>query len=171
MLKLCFLFGSFFFVPFSGGINWISCLLIGQLSSFVAVHLHSIPTKDNSNVMSNINVSDSELWSLLVSLELSFVLFFFLFARTINPQYITTFFTTMTAKRFCCSLYVDADTDEARSIVFSVHSSYYESIRTEVQSWVAANWIKWNEDKPEWFSTRFIASVPKYMIPEDEEIE
>ena len=71
----------------------------------------------------------------------------------------------MTGKQFNCQRYHDATTDEAKIEIFSRHFTYYHSIRSEIKEWVQENWAKWNEEKPDWFTTRVIAGIPIDMIP------
>ena len=100
-------------------------------------------------------------------LSIMSILFFALFTRYINKGYLETFFTTTTAKQFHCQKYHDAVNDSARLSIFSLHPSYYNEIRGEVCSFVRDNWERWNDEKPEWFTTRVRASVPLDMIPKD----
>ena len=109
------------------------------------------------------------LWGLVGGLEVSFIVFFTIFAYTIERKYISTFFSTMTAKQYNIQLYHDATTDRMKSAILGCHSSYYESIRGEIGQWVRENWETWNEEQPEWFTDRVKASVPKDMIPLSEE--
>ena len=101
----------------------------------------------------------------MVIASASSIVLFTLFLLNINRGYYSTFFTTMTAKKFYCQKFQDATTDQAKIAIFSRHYTYYVSIRSEVKDWVHKNWAQWNEEKPEWFTTRVIAGIPVDMIP------
>ena len=75
----------------------------------------------------------------------------------------------MTAKQYNIQLYHDATTDRMKIAIFENHPSYYKSIWGEVGQWVRENWETWNDERPEWFTDRVKASVPKDMIPLSEE--
>ena len=49
--------------------------------------------------------------------------------------------------------------------VFTNHESHWAPIREKVEAWVRAGWKNWEQDKPEWFTDAFKASVPTDMIP------
>ena len=56
-----------------------------------------------------------------------------------------------------------------RGLTFSaINKSYYTKIRDEVKAWVSANYESWIEEKPDWFTDRVEASIPKDMIPESD---
>jgi hypothetical protein len=147
-----------------GGLHWCVCLLIGQGTSFVALHLN------NSEMVSTLedgatSVSD-QLWGLMVGLEAGFVLFFAIFIAMINKKCVRTFFSPMTGKQFNHQRFREASSDRAKFFIFTNHPSYYGSIKGEVKEWVRENWDIWNEERPEWFTERLKARVPNDMIPE-----
>ena len=167
----------------------MSCLLIGQSTSFMAVYwfsvyfvLASAQEKESNSPGSEGTQDDAasaqssapwftvgSLWALVATLEFFFVLFFALFVLSINKRYIRTFFTTTTSKQFFVSHFLDAKHDQSKLYIFTLHPSYYKSVREDVKLWVAANYNKWNEEKPEWFTDRVKASIPLDMIPRAEE--
>ena len=155
------------FFDFEGGVYWIICLLSGQSTSFVAVYLFYMvqeETVDSRFIFGS-------LWSLLLALEASFVVSFTIFVLSMKKIYISTFFTTMTAKQFNIRRYREATSDRARLAIFGKHSSYYESIRGELKAWVTENYKNWDEENPEWFTDRIKASVPLDMIPKNDDAD
>ena len=150
-----------------GGLYWFCCLLIGQLSSFTFIYLYSADDRSSSDKQSQI--SSSKLWLSLSILELACISFFAVFLANINSGYASTFVSTTTGKEFCVRNFREASSDRAKFNVLDNHPSYYKAVRKEVASWVNDNWVKWNDDKPEWFTTRLAASVPRDMIPDNNE--
>ena len=110
-------------------------------------------------------VSVTKLWLILGGLEVLFVVFFTIFILSINREYINTFFTRVTAKQFAIQRFREAKSDSAKIEIFKKHKSFHSSIRDEVEEWARDNWLDWEEEKPEWFTKRVRASVPKDMIP------
>ena len=144
-------------------------LLLGHAISIVAVYLYSIIQVDDGAVTSNKEqkISSYFLFSAWAIVECCFVAFFALFLKYIKREYISTFWTTVTAHQFICARFQDATSDEAKIDVFNVHDHLHYDIRDEVKEWVQESWTKWNEEKPEWFSSRVIASIPYDMIPKE----
>ena len=55
--------------------------------------------------------------------------------------------------------------DVMKKGVFLVHKSHRLPIRDKVADWVSAGWATWEEEKPEWFTDKWKASVPEDMKP------
>ena len=59
--------------------------------------------------------------------------------------------------------------------VFRLYKEHWLPIKSKVEMWVRSGWTRWEDEKPEWFSDIWKASVPKEMIPkkddEGEEID
>jgi hypothetical protein len=149
-----------------GGLYWCLCLLLGQATSFVAVHLYC---SERIGAQKDGSTSARDLWSLAGGLEAAFVVFFAIFVSMINNKYVVTFFSTITSKQLAQRNFRGATSDRAKFNVFAKHPTYYENIRGEVAVWVRENWDVWNEEQPEWFTERAKARVPKDMIPKSEE--
>ena len=112
--------------------------------------------------------SSHDLWALLGATEAGFLIFFVIFVKAMAVKYRVTFFSTLTAKQFVQISFRKATSDQAKSDVLRCHPSYYAGIRDEVKAWVSANYSTWIEEKPDWFTERVKASIPKDMIPESE---
>ena len=139
-----------------GGLYWSLCLVLGQMTSFVAVQLYSrMPEATSSN----------DLWAFMGALETAFVICFAIFFASIKQKYRATFFSTTTAKQFRIKDFREAKSDFARSNILKLHPSYYKSVRGEVEQWVRENYETWIEEKPDWFTERARKKIPKDMIP------
>ena len=138
------------------------CLVLGQATSFVALYLHT-----SLNASSGAK-SSQELWALLCATEAGFIIFYTVFLATIRKEYRGTFFSTLTAKQAKARVFRGATNDEMKMDIFWNHPSYYAGFRDEVEKFVRENYDTWNETSPKWFTERVKASIPKYMIPENE---
>ena len=146
-----------------GGLFWTCNLIVGHIESFIAVKIYTVYSSTAANP-----IDSSFLWDSMAILEGSFLFFFALFIRTINPAYISTFFTTMTGKQFACDNFRRATTDEVRFDIFNHSSSYYASIREELRAWLAVNWTLWTvEEKPAWFTPALLSKIPKDLLPKN----
>ena len=61
-------------------------------------------------------------------------------------------------------LFLEGD-DVSKKGVFTVHKSHRWPIRDKVTAWVKECWAIWEEEKPEWFTDKWKASVPEDMKP------
>ena len=56
-------------------------------------------------------------------------------------------------------------TDVMKADVFMNNKTHWTPIRDKVAAWVKEGWATWEDEKPEWFTDMWKASVPKEMIP------
>ena len=56
-------------------------------------------------------------------------------------------------------------TDILKAQVFTVHKSIWSPISDKVEAWVKEGWATWEEEKPDWFTDHWKASVPEDMKP------
>ena len=147
-----------------GSLYWILCLLLGQSTSFAAVHLY---LSQNS---SNIFASSSDLWALIGVLEATFVVCFAIFVANMAKKYRSTFFSTVTGKKYNHNNFRNATEDSAKfSFVFGTHPSYWADFRDEVEAWLGENYGTWILEKPEWFTESKRSKIPVDMLPKDDE--
>ena len=153
-----------------GGLCWTCSLIFGQIVTFVAAFLytraHSLGLDDDHGDFDPID--PSLLWTVLAALEASFVIVFAVFLFVIERRYVSTFFTTMTGPEYACHTFLIATTDVERHFILTYHHSYYSSVKGEIRVWLSTNWNKWTVDeKPDWFTPHFLASIPEDMLPKD----
>ncbi len=142
---------------------WMWCLFVGQSSSFVAMYLFSV----DYGTQTGVDISEKKtLWTLIGGLEASFFIFFAFFLSSMNRKYITTFFTTLTAKQSVVRIFRAAPSDLAKFDVFTNHESFYANIRGEVKDWVLEKYESWIDESPVWFTDRVKAGIPDDMVPE-----
>ena len=55
--------------------------------------------------------------------------------------------------------------DVMKSIVFKNNTTHWSPIRDKVEAWVKEGWATWEEEKPDWFTDQWKASVPEDMKP------
>ena len=109
--------------------------------------------------------SATSMWAFFGAVEAGFVIFFGLFAVSLEKRMMRTFYTRLTAKQFNVKLFCEATDDIARLSIFSCHPSYYRSIRGEIKEWVSESYGTWIEEKPAFFTERIKSQIPLDMIP------
>ena len=61
-------------------------------------------------------------------------------------------------------LFLEGD-DVSKKGVFTVHKSHRWPIKDKVAAWVNKGWATWEEEKPDWFTDQWKATVPEDMKP------
>ena len=108
---------------------------------------------------------ESSLWALVAGLFAVSMISFGLFLTLINRDYLWTFFDMRTGKQYAVDTYHESVSDGTRFEVFGHHESFYNTIVGELMTWLDANWDKWEEEKPDWFTASAITSIPEDMLP------
>ena len=93
---------------------------------------------------------------ILGSTLLATLTFFFLL---INKEYLKTFLSTDTAQQSVAKIFSEG-TDVMKKSVFDLNLHHWEPIKEDVEHWVAMEWHKWEEEKPDWFNDIWKESVP-----------
>jgi len=128
-----------------GGIAFSASMLWAQIMLFVALQFFE---GSNKEALTTILVCSATLWLLLN------IVFF----RTINLNYLNTFFGTMTAPQYACELFLSASSEDSIKfkVAFKKRLQLTKSIKANVKEWVANNIDRWKEDKPDWFKIDLI---------------
>lgn len=82
----------------------------------------------------------------------------------VKPEYRYLFYTTDTASQLVRAEFESQD-DENKMSVFSRHEIKWRSYKNEVRDFTHANWARWKEEKPSWFTEEVIQRVPDEFIP------
>ena len=83
----------------------------------------------------------------------------------VKPEYRHLFYTTETGVEYIHKEYMSAETDEKKMIIFTRHEVKWRSYKNEVREFTHANWARWKEEQPAWFTETVIQRVPDEFIP------
>jgi len=135
-----------------GGVYWTVNMFLAVLASFACVW-----------------IGDGERmhWTLVGAASGAWSLTFGLFLLLMKKEYRRTFASTRTGKLQIMERFSKADDDAIKASVMKKNEKMWRPIRDEVKEWVQANWWRWEEEKPEWFTESWIAKVPPDMIPSE----
>ena len=150
-----------------GGLYWSTGLVIGQVTSFVAVYLYSKKlAAEKQSEHYDAMFERGGLWILVGALEATFIVFFGVFLASMKTKYRATFFSSMTAIQFAHKNFREATTDQVKiDILTNCHPAYYAGIREELQQWLNEKFETWESEKPEWYTARVKKNIPVDMIP------
>ena len=90
------------------------------------------------------------------------------FALVIKRKYLHTFYDMDTASTFNqkAFLHLREDQDLEKSDILNGHPDIYMAWGDElIKPWTINNWNRWEEEKPAWFTDKWIESVPNEYIP------
>ena len=83
----------------------------------------------------------------------------------VKPEYRYLFYTAETGAQYKWKEFVDADTEEVKMLIFLCHPVKWNNHKDEVRDFTHANWARWKEEQPAWFTAEVIARVPDEYIP------
>ena len=84
-----------------------------------------------------------------------------------KKEYMHTFFSTRTGRDWAMDFFLKSEDDAGKQNIFGCNKKQWVAIRDDVKTWVGANYGRWEEDKPTWYTEAYIAQVPPDMIPEE----
>ncbi|GMH90953.1 hypothetical protein TL16_g11919 [Triparma laevis f. inornata] len=88
----------------------------------------------------------------------------FVFIRLINPDYISTFFSTETGGQMTRRIFLEGD-DFLKSHCFpNKNKTFWMPIEEKVREWLKEGWERWEDEKPVWFTDKWRARVPAEMV-------
>ena len=94
----------------------------------------------------------------------------FAFVSVMNRKYLSTFYNFDTASDYerKCFLNAREDQDDVKNDLLTNHPDVYHTWGDELMKpWTLKNWDRWEEEKPAWFSDKWIEHVPNDYIPYD----
>jgi hypothetical protein len=83
----------------------------------------------------------------------------------VKPEYRHLFYTAETGVEYIRKEYMTAETDEKKMAIFIRHEAKWRSYKDEVRHFTHANWARWEEEKPSWFTEEVVQRVPDEFIP------
>ncbi|GMI28919.1 hypothetical protein TeGR_g7534 [Tetraparma gracilis] len=130
--------------------------LTTQASVFVSVHVY---------VSSGFaHLSARALWMSAGSLFAVWTLTYTALVCMVKPEYRVLFCSTETCVEYVRTLF-EADDDGTKMRIFTYNEVKWAHYKDEVRDFTHANWARWKEEQPGWFTEEVIQSVPDEYIP------
>ncbi|GMI30812.1 hypothetical protein TeGR_g7222 [Tetraparma gracilis] len=148
-----------------GGSYWLFNLAMSQVSVFVSVHLY-LEYADAPQSGGN-KIEARAMWvgagGLAAAWLITWIYFVF---RIAVPKYRHTLWSWTSGRQCVHDYFYKGKDDEAKFLVFKRNLLLWENdIGDEVKAWLAENWARWKEEKPEWFQVEL---APDRFIPAEE---
>jgi hypothetical protein len=112
-------------------------------------------------------LSASTVWTIALTLvSCWWAIFGFFMLYVIVPKNRKTFWSFQTGWEKSQSYFLDNVGDDGRrSAVVECDSSHWRSLEAEVREWSLSNWMKWERERPDWFTAVKKAAFPDNCIP------
>jgi hypothetical protein len=83
----------------------------------------------------------------------------------VKPEYRHRFYSAETGVEYIRGLFDGAEDDEQKMLIFTYQKTKWTRYKDEVREFTHANWARWKEEQPAWFTAEVIARVPDEYIP------
>jgi hypothetical protein len=83
----------------------------------------------------------------------------------VKPEYRHLFYMTETGVAYIRAEFEAGGSDEEKMGIFFYHEVKWEGIREEVREFTHANWARWKEEQPAWFTEEMVQCVPDEFVP------
>ena len=105
------------------------------------------------------------LWISAGSISAAWALAYLSLMLMVKPEWRSSFWSTRTTLDEARTTFYECETEEEKMGIFGLHRSKWESFRDEVRDFTHANWARWKDEKPAWFTEEVIQRVPDGFIP------
>jgi len=158
-----------------GGLYWTVNMFLALLASFASVFVYYADAGEEVELIktglnsTTFEIEERVAWTLVGSLSGAWVSVFGVFLLLMKKEYRRTFFTTRTGKQWTMDYFLKGTEDAVKKEMVDHNKKQWRAIREDVKEWVQANWWRWKEEKPEWFSLAWQSRVPREWITDVEE--
>jgi hypothetical protein len=159
----------------NGGAYWLFNLVMSHASCFASVFIfvnnYEVGSSEVDSGSTELSVPNVDFNNLYIVATLSFAVWLFNFVWfmfTIDRNYVKTFFSTMTAPQQTVHLYRAAKTDEQKALIFKRTVKLWRPLVGDVRIWVNENLKKWEIEKPDFFTPRFIEKIPDEVLSQQD---
>jgi hypothetical protein len=127
-------------------------------SVFISVKLYADSGLDH--------ISSGLLWYSAGALFLAWAATYGATVAMSKPGHRHLCYETTTMVQFAHATFHDPTATERHKIqIFWYHQCKWAHYKDEVRAWTLANWGRWKEEKPDWFTQDVIEYVPDEYIP------
>ena len=129
--------------------------------SFVVTKLYYASTADKDTVM-----DEGLAWTFIGSMSGTWITVFGVYLANINAKYRCTFYSMQTSRQRVCNNFTkEGADDKCKMKIHAYRRLLWTSLRPQVKEWTLENWARFEQEKPEWFTSGLIAQVEDEMIP------
>ena len=77
----------------------------------------------------------------------------------------STFFSPTKGWQLTLKQWASSNESTKAGAAFGCHESHTASVQNDVKGWVQANWYRWEEEQPAWWTDAMKGSIPNDMLP------
>jgi hypothetical protein len=146
-----------------GGAYWAWSMVSAPLSALAAAWYYNMMMEGVAG-----GLDERTIWKMIGGISVMWLISFVSLMCVVDPKYLPTFFQLMTAKQFTIMIFRNADTDEKKALIFKRDFHVWSSIEGEVRTWVHANFVRWEAEKPVWWTKKLIQKIPEEVLNKEE---
>lgn len=90
------------------------------------------------------------LWRLFTSMLVVWIMVAGVFLRSINPDYLDTFTSSKTAKKWAEEAFLENKDPEMKLLILNKNRRLWKHLRVKVRGFLAKEWRYWELDQPDW---------------------
>jgi len=155
-----------------GGLYWTVNMFLALLASWGSVFVYYADAGEEvvgdggkeAALSAAFEIEERVAWTLVGSLSGSWVVVFGVFLLLMKKEYRRTFFTTRKGKQWTMDFFLESTEDAVKKVTIQHNKAHWWAIRSELKAWVQANWVRWEEEKPEWLTDSWRSQVPEGWI-------
>ncbi|GMH86410.1 hypothetical protein TrST_g5560 [Triparma strigata] len=135
-----------------------------MVGSFISVYAYSNHYDEDEDA----KLDDETLQTALICLVAIWFVSALTFASVIKREYLHTFYDMDTASIYSRKYFLKLreDQNEERSYLLTIHPDVYKAWGDELlKPWTIKNWNRWEEEKPSWFTDKWVDGVPNEYTP------
>ena len=77
----------------------------------------------------------------------------------------STFWSMETGNEWVQSYFIQGGSDDIKMNVLTKNRAKWKAIEPQVREWVREGWMRWEREKPDWFTDNWKAKVPADWVP------
>jgi hypothetical protein len=144
-----------------GGIYWSINLCLAIPVSFAAAEVYF-------TLIDDVVISEKTVREILGWLSCCWIVSFVIFIKLMKEEYRITFFSVENGCDWAMSFFLKGDSDDKKVKPLRLNKNKWIKIRPEMKQFVLSNWVKWEDEKPEFFNEQFKICIPDDMLPDPE---
>lgn len=153
-----------------GGFPFLCSILISIAANFVSAYLYLNHNDDSDDEEDDTKLDEGRLRVVLGSLYLFWLISAISLVATMKRKYLRTFFSIEKGKEYSRKYFLSlqGDQEDKRHVIFFDNPDVYRKWGEElIKPWTLKNWSRWEEEKPAWFTVKWVEHVPNHYIPYD----
>jgi hypothetical protein len=147
-----------------GGVMWLWSMFMALVAPWAAVPVYF--ERNEGRILDR-----SGAYRLLAILTASWIILFAVFIKLMRKRYRSTFWSTETGNEWVQTYFLHGASEDVKKNVLTKNKAKWKPIEPQVKEWVREGWLRWEREKPDWFTDQWKAKVPVDWVPMEGQVE